>query len=76
MPPRERDSRGRFVSNRDHSELSEDPTEIVPETDSKQYQSANERDDRSESTTRMAILVAKEVKPTKLVHFNIPNLTK
>ena len=64
MPPRERDSRGRFASNREpepsedvtrdsesikerdeHSEPSEDPTETLPETDSEQYQSANERDD-------------------------------
>lgn len=73
MPPRERDSKGKFVSSRE-PESSED-------VDSESIEDTNERDEpgeRSESTAGMApqIPEAKEAKPTKLVQFDIPNLTK
>jgi len=97
MPPRQRDARGRYISNRElesvvdltrdsesignipggFSDLDEDPIETpLPESDSGQHESADEQE--NEPSVRMAptIPAAKETKPTKLVKFDIPNLTK
>src|SRR5215469_12568460 len=97
MPPRQRDARGRYISNRElesvvdltrdsesignipggFSDLDEDPIETpLTESDSGQHESADEQE--NEPSVRMAptIPAAKEAKPTKLVQFDIPNLTK